>query len=203
MTAATVVTSLRIGLAPLFVVFYFLPIRTGFSDLAAVIILWSLLAIIETSDLVDGRLARHTQQVTSLGKLYDPFADVIARVSYFTCFILSGVMPVWVFIVVLYREFGVLFLRMQLTQRDVAMGAKTLGKLKSFSYFLATVVALAFVSVSRLAGSVGAGSEGGAGSVWYVGLQTGARVIFVVAAVLSVLSFADYIRAAFRIMRKR
>jgi CDP-diacylglycerol--glycerol-3-phosphate 3-phosphatidyltransferase len=141
--------------------------------------------------------------VTNLGKLFDPFADVIARVSYFTCFILSGVMPLWVFIVVLYREFGVLFLRMQLTQRDVAMGAKALGKLKSFSYFLATVVALAFVSVSRLVGSVGADSGSGTGAAWYFGLQTGARVVFMVAAVLSLLSFADYIRAALRIVRKR
>jgi CDP-diacylglycerol---glycerol-3-phosphate 3-phosphatidyltransferase len=202
MTAATVVTSLRIALAPVFIVFYFLPIRTGFSDVVAVIVLWVLLAIIETSDVVDGRLARHSRQVTDLGKLFDPFADVIARMTYFTCFILSGVMPVWVFVVVLYREFGVLFLRMQLTQQGVALGAKTLGKLKSVFYFLATVVALAFVSFSRVVESVGSGSGARAWEAWYSGLQSGARVVFVLAAVLSLLSFVDYIRAAARIMRK-
>jgi len=63
----------------------------------------------ELSDFVDGRLARRDNQVTAFGKLFDPFADVISRVTYFLAFASIGIMPLWVFLVVLYREFGILF----------------------------------------------------------------------------------------------
>ncbi|MFP4484625.1 MAG: CDP-alcohol phosphatidyltransferase family protein [Spirochaetaceae bacterium] len=193
MTAATLVSSLRLVLAPLFAVFYFLPIRADFPHLTAVILLWVILALVEISDLVDGRIARDTQSVTDLGKVYDPFADVIARMTYFTCFILSGVMPLWTFIVIMYREFAVLFLRMRLSRLNVALGAKLLGKAKSFTYFLSTVVALAFVTLSRLDVLHGDGAK-----LWYQGLDTAGAVVFAAAAVLSGLSFLDYLRVAVR-----
>ncbi len=193
MTAATLVSSLRIVLAPLFVVFYFLPLRGGFPDVTSIILLWVILALVEVSDLVDGRLARDTKSVTDLGKVYDPFADVIARMTYFTCFILSGVMPLWTFILIMYREFAVLFLRMRLTRLNVALGAKLLGKAKSFTYFLATLVALVFVTLSRLDLT-----QIEAASRWYRGLDVASGVAFAVAAVLSALSFLDYLRVAIR-----
>jgi CDP-diacylglycerol--glycerol-3-phosphate 3-phosphatidyltransferase len=113
--------------------------------------------------------------------------------TYFTCFILSGVMPLWTFILIMYREFAVLFLRMRLTRFKVALGAKSLGKAKSFTYFLATVVALAFVTLSRLdLASTDAVSR------WYRGLDVASGVAFSVAAVLSALSFLDYLRVAIR-----
>lgn len=192
MTVATLVTSLRLVLAPLFMVFYLLPLRSDFSELTSTILLWGILALVEISDIVDGRIARRTGQVTDLGKLYDPFADVIARMTYFTAFILTGVMPLWTFVVIMYREFGVLFLRMRLSRQSFALGAKTLGKLKSFFYFLATVGALAFVSLSRLDLLPGDPS-------WYSTFEIAVGVVFAVAAVLSVLSFADYLRVARRI----
>lgn len=192
MTVATLVTSVRLVLAPLFMVFYLLPIRSNFSELTSVILLWVILAVVEISDIIDGRIARRTGQVTDLGKLYDPFADVIARMTYFTAFILTGVMPLWTFVVIMYREFGVLFLRMRLSRKSFALGAKSLGKLKSFFYFLGTVGALAFVSLSRL--DLLAGDP-----AWYRGFETGVGIVFALAALLSVLSFADYLRVARRV----
>jgi CDP-diacylglycerol--glycerol-3-phosphate 3-phosphatidyltransferase len=192
MTAATFVSSIRIALAPLFILLYVLPLRSTIPELPLILALWIILAIAEVSDLVDGRLARRSDQVTDLGKLFDPFADVIARMSYFTCFLLSGIMPLWAFVVIMYREFAVLFLRMRLTRHHVALGAKLLGKAKSFMYFFATLGALAFVSISRLFGPI----DGIGGFDWYGALELLVQVLFAVAAILSVASFIDYLRVA-------
>lgn len=197
MTAATIVSSVRVVLAPVFIFLYVLPLRSGVADLPVIIALWIILAVAEVSDLVDGRLARRSRQVTDLGKLFDPFADVIARMSYFTCFLLSGVMPVWAFVIILYREFGVMFLRMRLTRHHVALGAKVLGKAKSFMYFFATAVALAFVTISRLMEPVSVVDGVG----WYRILELLILVFFAVAAIMSLLSFGDYLRVAVSIER--
>jgi len=197
MTAATIVSSVRVVLAPVFIFLYVLPLRSGVADLPVIIALWIILAVAEVSDLVDGRLARRSRQVTDLGKLFDPFADVIARMSYFTCFLLSGVMPVWAFVIILYREFGVMFLRMRLTRHHVALGAKLLGKAKSFMYFFATAVALAFVTISRLMEPVSVVDGVG----WYRILEWLVLVFFAVAAIMSLLSFGDYLRVAVSIER--
>ena len=197
MTAATIVSSVRVVLAPVFIFLYVLPLRSGVADLPVIIALWIILAVAEVSDLVDGRLARRSRQVTDLGKLFDPFADVIARMSYFTCFLLSGVMPVWAFVIILYREFGVMFLRMRLTRHHVALGAKVLGKAKSFMYFFATAVALAFVTISRLMEPVSVVDGVG----WYHILELLVLVFFAVAAIMSLLSFGDYLRVAVSIER--
>ena len=121
MTKADKVTLSRIVLAPLFFILYRYPV---FPSLISTILLWVLFCVIEVSDFVDGRIARSTSEVSDFGKLFDPFADVLARITYFVCFAFSGIMPLWVLLIILYREFGILFLRMMLSFKGIAMGAR-------------------------------------------------------------------------------
>ena len=115
MTKADKVTLSRIVLAPLFFILYRYPV---FPSLISTILLWALFCVIEVSDFVDGRIARSTSEVSDFGKLFDPFADVLARITYFVCFAFSGIMPLWVLLIILYREFGILFLRMMLSFKE-------------------------------------------------------------------------------------
>jgi CDP-diacylglycerol--glycerol-3-phosphate 3-phosphatidyltransferase len=133
--------------------------------------------------MVDGSLARALDQVTDTGKLLDPFADVIARLTYFVCFVATGIMPAWTFILIMYRELGVTFLRMIMYKEGFALAAKRGGKLKAVSYafsggfgvFIHTCRILVIFSAQRLE------------TMYFAG-----KIFFAIAAVLSILSFADY-----------
>ena len=134
MNLPTILTSFRIFLSPLFFGCFFFPLWTGFGAFPAVVILWVIFLIIEISDMVDGFLARALDQVTDTGKLLDPFADVIARLTYFVCFVATGIMPAWAFLPILYRELGVTYLRMILYKDGIALAANRWGKLKAVFY---------------------------------------------------------------------
>lgn len=149
---------------------------------------------IEVSDLLDGRVARAQNKVSPFGKLFDPFADVMARVTYFLAFTSIGIMPLWVLLVVLYREFGILFLRMLLGLKGIAMGARTGGKLKAGIYMVAGMLSLALYT-SRIMGGVAAAGpisfSGAAGIDGVLGALTLAAYMLV--ALATVLSFVDYL----------
>jgi CDP-diacylglycerol--glycerol-3-phosphate 3-phosphatidyltransferase len=180
MSTADKVTLSRVFLAPLFFLLYRYPLLGA---LPTVIILWFLFAVIELSDLVDGKIARSSSTVSDFGKLFDPFADVLARVSYFICFAFDGIMPLWIFLVILYREFSILFLRMMLAGKGIAMGARPGGKLKAGLYMVSGLSALLYSSLQRLSLAPSLQDP----------LKILVTVVFVAAAILSILSFLDYL----------
>jgi CDP-diacylglycerol--glycerol-3-phosphate 3-phosphatidyltransferase len=187
MTIADKVTSLRLVLAPCFFVVYLLPIILPFLSLPSapwtVPVLWLLFILSEISDLIDGKIARTRNEVSDFGKLFDPFADTLVRITYFLCFVVDGILPVILFLVVLYREFGILFLRNLMLKKGVAMGARKGGKLKAVSYMLAGAAALLASSALRL----------GMDRLVFSRLRLIAVVVFVISVLISVASFADYV----------
>ena len=63
-----------------------------------------LLAISSLTDLLDGYIARRFNQVTRLGQLLDPFADRLYIFTTLIGLVLTGVIPVWLAIVVIGRD---------------------------------------------------------------------------------------------------
>ena len=183
MTLADKITFSRVLLAPVFFVLYFIPIWFGLGTVPLTIAVWILFALIELSDFLDGQAARGLNQVSPFGKLFDPFADVIARLTYFVCFTFSGVMPLWAFLIIFYREFGMSFLRLLTLQRGVTMGARPGGKLKAVFYMLAGIASFLMVSIQRtgvFASSAAAVAEA-------------AFLLYILSVLLSVGSFLDYV----------
>ena len=127
--------------------------------------------------------ARAMKTVSGFGKLFDPFADVFARLTYFVCFAYTGIMPLWLFLVIMYREFCQLFLRQLLAEKGVAMGARKGGKTKAVFYMIAGAASLVLWSVRAL----------GAFADAHASLSIAVFVLYCVAAALSVGSFLDYI----------
>lgn len=110
------------------------------------IIIVSLFIIIEVSDFFDGALARKYGTVSDFGKLFDPFADSFARLTYFLSFVAVGIMPVWIFLLVMYRDVGVAFVRLLTMKKGVAMGAQLSGKIKAWVYAVAGGAGILLVS---------------------------------------------------------
>jgi CDP-diacylglycerol--glycerol-3-phosphate 3-phosphatidyltransferase len=180
MTLADKLTASRLALAPVFFAAY----RWG-SHLGAVpfvAILWGLFLVMEISDLLDGLAARRGGTVSDFGKLFDPYADVFARITYFACFALDGIMPAWAFIIIIYRELSINFIRMLLAQRGIAMGARPGGKLKSAVYMASGAVSLLFVSAKALALFPAA----------WPPFEIAIYAFYSLAAALALGSFADY-----------
>ena len=99
-TGALKLTLFRFFLAPLFMLFYINPPVSILPDeisaplfsskLAGVLALAVLLLVI-LSDFFDGKIARKYKQVSDLGKILDPLADVFFFLIFYTAFdILSG-----------------------------------------------------------------------------------------------------------------
>ena len=113
--------------------------------------LWLLFIIIELTDLADGQIARRTGQISDTGKLLDPFADSLSRLTYFLCFTIAGIMEVWVFLIILYRDLGVSFIRLLMSRRGIAMASRMSGKIKAWVYALCGVIGLALMTIRHTA----------------------------------------------------
>ncbi|MDR1931053.1 MAG: CDP-diacylglycerol--glycerol-3-phosphate 3-phosphatidyltransferase [Treponema sp.] len=188
MRVADKISAVRIVLAPIFCIVYLLP-GSGSAPGApwTVPVLWIIFIVSELTDMLDGMAARRLGEVSDFGKLFDPFADTLVQLSYFLCFVLEGILPVFLFLVVLYREFGVLFLRNLMLRKGVAQGARMGGKIKTVSYIAAGAAALAASSLRRL------GFPWETERVFFI-LSRAAPVLFAVSVFFAALSFADYVR---------
>ena len=193
-------TASRIFLSPVFFLVYFLPLWSGVFLEGSIALIWLLFLYVEFSDMADGEVARRRNQVTDLGKVLDPFADVIARLTYFVCLTASNLMPIWAFIIIMYREFGIVFVRLLMYRRGVALAARRGGKVKTLTYSFAAGAGLLLSSLNRLdlfepLGRIGRFTplpieDGGIVAV----ISVVALVLYIAAAALSLLSFGDYLR---------
>ncbi|HOX91654.1 MAG TPA: CDP-diacylglycerol--glycerol-3-phosphate 3-phosphatidyltransferase [Spirochaetales bacterium] len=181
MNLANALTASRLVLAPLFFAIYLWGQAVGLSDAAVAILLIILFAVMELSDLFDGMAARSSKTVSAFGKLFDPFADVVARLTYFLCFAHAGIMPLWMLLVILNREFGILFLRQLMAVKGVAMGARPGGKTKAVLYASAGGLSLLYLALPAF---------GFALPSWAL---VAVRLVYALAVALSVGSFIDYI----------
>lgn len=145
------------------------------------ILLGLLFLVMEVSDGLDGYVARRTGTVSDFGKLFDPFADSLARLTYFLGFVFTGIMPGWIFILILYRDLGVAFVRTLAMKKGVAMAAQLSGKIKAWIYAIAGIAGILSAS---------------AGSYLSPGLADAARIAasvsFLACAATAVWTMIDY-----------
>lgn len=86
----------------------------------------------ELSDVFDGFFARKRNQVTELGKLIDPMADSIFRLSIFLSFTQGLIqLPLILVLVFFYRDSIISTLRTVCALRGIALGARMSGKIKA------------------------------------------------------------------------
>ena len=108
--------------------------------------LWAALCIMalsEFSDWIDGVLARRRGQVSNIGKLLDPMADSLYRVSVFTAFTANHWMPLWMLLIIICRDVSVSYLRVLAEQKKGTMGARQSGKWKAVAQSIAQLVVVA------------------------------------------------------------
>lgn len=121
-TTANKITVMRIALVPVFLIL-------SYTDMRWLCFVVYVIACL--SDMLDGYIARHYNQITVFGKFMDPLADKILVVTAMCVFIEWGIMPSWVVALVVFREFAVSGLRLLAVQKDVVIAAAKSGKIKT------------------------------------------------------------------------
>ena len=122
----------RILLGPVFLIVYLYYRELGITLGTLPYILLLLAAVSEISDVFDGALARKHNKVTELGKLLDPMADSIFRLSVLLAFT-QGVIqiPILLVCVFFYRDIVISTLRTVCALRGFALAARLSGKIKA------------------------------------------------------------------------
>jgi CDP-diacylglycerol--glycerol-3-phosphate 3-phosphatidyltransferase len=111
---------------------------------------WAVFVLIEVSDLLDGHLARKLRLESEAGRVLDPLADSVSRLTYFVCFTGSGIMPAWILLVLVYRDVGVSYIRVMLSRSGVMMPARMSGKVKAWVYAVSGGAGTAVFTVQAL-----------------------------------------------------
>ena len=93
------------------------------------------------TDQVDGWLARRSGTSSQLGKLLDPVADKVLVLAALVMLIGEGVAPAWMVALIVVRELLVSGLRLAALERGVVLGARDLGRLKTWAQAVAAAVA--------------------------------------------------------------
>ena len=83
------------------------------------------------TDTLDGRIARSRHLVSELGKFLDPVADKILVITVLAILLGMKVVPFWVVVVILAREFVITGLRFVAAGQGVVVGATPWGKSKT------------------------------------------------------------------------
>lgn len=104
--------------------------KNGGDDSLWRVIAWIGFFLVGLTDLMDGRLARSRNQVTSFGTFLDPVADKAAIGTAMIGLSIQGKLWWWVTIVILLREVSVTLLRLAVIKDGVIPASKG-GKLKT------------------------------------------------------------------------
>lgn len=126
----------RMLLIPIIILVLYLPIQHSRLIAAAIFLAAS------ATDWLDGYLARKYKLVTSIGKFLDPLADKMMVCAVLVMLVEFALIPAWMAIVIIGREFMVSGLRTAAAEKKRMFGADSLAKAKTVSQMAAVVLIL-------------------------------------------------------------
>ncbi|MFA5043724.1 MAG: CDP-diacylglycerol--glycerol-3-phosphate 3-phosphatidyltransferase [Kiritimatiellia bacterium] len=126
MNLSNQLTVSRFGMAFVLTIFLTLPIPFGKT------IGFFVFAMAALTDYWDGKLARRTGTVTAFGQLMDPLVDKVLICAAFVSFVaINQIVPAWIVIIILTREFMVTGLRLLAANQGRVIPAGRWGKHKA------------------------------------------------------------------------
>jgi CDP-diacylglycerol--glycerol-3-phosphate 3-phosphatidyltransferase len=135
-TLANIVTISRLFLAPVFLVCILIDSPTA--------VTWSVVIylVAALTDWLDGYLARKFGEVTSHGVFLDPLADKVLTTSALIALVVHDIVPLWMVVVIIVRDFGVTAMRSIADDRGMAMQTSYAAKVKTFAQMIVIAWAL-------------------------------------------------------------
>lgn len=147
MNIPNALTLLRIFFVPLLVAALVqgrVTIDLGLIEVTNEILALGIFLTAALTDLLDGYLARKWGQITTVGTLLDPIADKLLISSALVALVQVRVVPAWMTIIVIGREFAISGLRSIAAAEGYVIQASDFGKAKLVSQ----VVAISMLLIS-------------------------------------------------------
>ena len=160
-------TILRMIMIVPFVVFMLVPIGGAAGKWIAL----ALFVIASLTDLLDGKIARKYNLVTTFGKFMDPLADKLLVCSALICLVELGRIPAWIVIIIISREFIISGFRLVASDKGVVIAASWWGKFKTTFQMVMTVLMIADIAA----------------------LSIVTQIVMWIALILTVVSLIDYL----------
>ncbi len=135
-------TIFRIILVPIIVIVSLINIPGNVFGIPMNMIIMDIIFVIASiTDKLDGHIARSNNQVTTFGKFLDPIADKILVLAAMIILVEKGLLPAWIPIIVLFREFIVSGYRLIAVEKNgKVIAANMWGKLKTVTQMLAIIL---------------------------------------------------------------
>ena len=131
-------TMLRMLLVIVFVVFMCLPTKFVWAKYVSL----GVFVVASITDFLDGYISRKKNLVTKFGKIMDPLADKMLVASGFILLATAGVIPAWMAVIIVLRDFFVTGLRNFGADCNKDLAASLTGKVKTVFQLLAIILAL-------------------------------------------------------------
>ena len=160
-------TILRMIMIVPFVVFMLVPI----GGTAGKWIALALFVIASLTDLLDGKIARKYNLVTTFGKFMDPLADKLLVCSALICLVELGRIPAWIVTIIISREFIISGFRLVASDKGVVIAASWWGKFKTTFQMVMIVLMIADIAA----------------------LSIVTQIVMWIALILTVVSLIDYL----------
>ncbi len=120
-------TLLRVFMIPFFLFF----LLTDFCGETGKYIALGIFALASLTDMLDGKIARKRNLVTNFGKFMDPIADKLLVASALIAFVEMKLLPAWIVIILISREFIVSGFRLVASDSGIVLAAGIWGKFKT------------------------------------------------------------------------
>jgi CDP-diacylglycerol--glycerol-3-phosphate 3-phosphatidyltransferase len=131
MNVPNVLTVSRLFMAVLILIL--LTVSFAFSKTLALIVF----VVAGISDYLDGHLARTVYGVSAFGRLMDPLTDKVMVCAAFVSFVELRLIPAWIAVIIISREFLVTGLRLLAANRGEIISAGQWGKHKTIWQIIA------------------------------------------------------------------
>lgn len=131
-------TMLRMLLVIVFVVFMCLPTKYVWAKYVSL----GVFVVASITDFLDGYISRKKNLVTKFGKIMDPLADKMLVASGFILLATAGIIPAWMAVIIVLRDFFVTGLRNFGADSNKDLAASLTGKIKTVFQLLAIILAL-------------------------------------------------------------
>ncbi len=145
-----ILSTFRMFLVPLFALVYFSDLPNASYLALGIFILAGL------TDVLDGYIARKYELITPIGTVLDPLADKLMQLTAISSLALTNVIPLWVMIFLLIKEFGMILsgIIMYFNKIKTVIPANKFGKgatvLLSLGVFLIIIFPESIISLITL-----------------------------------------------------
>ena len=146
----------------------------------------ALFIVASLTDMLDGKIARKYNLVTNFGKLMDPLADKLLVCSALVGLTWHGIVPAWMTIIIIGREFIISGFRLIAAEKGVVIAASMWGKLKTVSQMIMICFTITVLNDYGFRGDMYAVAV-------YMGIEYVAVALMWIATLLTVISLVDYV----------